>query len=468
MNKTKIIATLGPKSSKPKVLSSLISKGVNVFRVNMSHVNDYEELKKIINLIREISDNLNMQVGIMMDIAGPKIRIKSDMEQIKVKKGDLLTIGGAGADIRTSLSLSFKNVKLKSKIRIDDGKISFSVCKVISKTKLQLEALNDGVIKPRKGINFPNIKLDIPILTPKDIRDIKAGVRFDIDWFALSFVRSKNDIKAIQKILNEKKSDKPIIAKIEKPEAVKKLDSIISAFDGVLVARGDLGVEMGYEKVPIIQKRIVHLCHKHGKPVILATQMLESMIYNDTPTRAEVNDIAVAVEQSCDAVMLSAETSIGKYPVQAVKTMNRVISRMESEIAAYQNYKGLNPLISKMDTQVSICHSASNIANELNVKLLIAMTESGSSAISISLFRPNARIIAMSPNKNVSKKLSLIWGLETADVKQFNNTDEMIDMVQKYLIDNKILKVNDKYVIIAGVPIGVSGTTNMIRVETIN
>jgi len=468
LNKTKIIATLGPKSSKPKVLSSLISKGVNVFRVNMSHVNDYEELKKIINLIREISDNLNMQVGIMMDIAGPKIRIKSDMEQIKVKKGDLLTIGGAGADIRTSLSLSFKNVKLKSKIRIDDGKISFSVCKVISKTKLQLEALNDGVIKPRKGINFPNIKLDIPILTPKDIRDIKAGVRFDVDWFALSFVRSKNDIKAIQKILNEKKSDKPIIAKIEKPEAVKKLDSIISAFDGVLVARGDLGVEMGYEKVPIIQKRIVHLCHKHGKPVILATQMLESMIYNDTPTRAEVNDIAVAVEQSCDAVMLSAETSIGKYPIQAVKTMNRVISRMESEIAAYQNYKGLNPLVSKMDTQVSICHSASNIANELNVKLLIAMTESGSSAISISLFRPNARIIAMSPNKNVSKKLSLIWGLETADVKQFNNTDEMIDMVQKYLIDNKILKVNDKYVIIAGVPIGVSGTTNMIRVETIN
>ena len=434
----------------------------------MSHVNDYVELKKIINLIREISDNLNMQVGIMMDIAGPKIRIKSDVEQIKVKKGDSLTIGGGTSDIRTSLSLSFKNVKLKSKIRIDDGKISFSVSKVISKTKLQLEALNDGVIKPRKGINFPNIKLDIPILTSKDIRDIKAGVRFDVDWFALSFVRSQNDIKAIRKILNEKKSDKPIIAKIEKPEAVKKLDSIISAFDGVLVARGDLGVEMGYEKVPIIQKRIIHLCHKHGKPVILATQMLESMIYNDTPTRAEVNDIAVAVEQSCDAVMLSAETSIGKYPVQAVKTMNRVISRMESEIAAYQNYKGLNPLISKMDTQVSICHSASNIANELGVKLLIAMTESGSSAISISLFRPNARIIAMSPNENVSKKLSLIWGLETVNVKQFSNTDDMIDMVQEYLIDNKILKVNDKYVIIAGVPVGVSGTTNMISVETIS
>ena len=467
MNKTKIIATLGPKSDKASTISSLISNGVNVFRVNMSHVDNYNDLNKTIQLIRQTSDNLNHQVGILMDIAGPKIRVKSDSDPIKVKKGDLLTIGSGKSDIKINLNLSFKNVKLKSKIRIDDGKISFSVTKVISQKKLQVEARNDGTIKPGKGINFPNIKLDIPILTAKDVRDIKAGIRFDIDWFALSFVRSKNDIRAVKKILNDRKSDTPVIAKIEKPEAVKKLDSIIEAFDGILVARGDLGVEMGYEKVPIIQKRITRLCHKHGKPVILATQVLESMIYKDTPTRAEVNDIAVAVEQSCDAIMLSAETSIGKYPIQAVKTMNRVISRMESEIEAYQNYKGLNPLVSKMDTQISICYSASNIANELDVKLLIAMTESGSSAISISLFRPNARIIAMSPNKNVSKKLSLIWGLETASVKPFVNTDEMIEMVQKYLVDNKILKIDDKYVIIAGVPVGISGTTNLIRVERV-
>ena len=467
MNKTKIIATLGPKSNKPSTISSLISNGVNVFRINMSHINNYNDLSKTIQLIRQVSDTLNCQVGILMDIAGPKIRVRADAGQIKVKKGDILTIGSGQSDIKINLNLSFKNVKLKSKIRIDDGKISFSVSKVISLKKLQIKALNDGTVKGGKGINFPNIKLDIPVLTPKDVKDIKAGIRFDVDWFALSFVRSKNDIRAIKKILNERDSDKPIIAKIEKPEAVKKLNSIIEAFDGILVARGDLGVEMGYEKVPIIQKRITRLCHKYGKPVILATQMLESMIYNDTPTRAEVNDIAVAVEQSCDAVMLSAETSIGKYPVESVKIMNRVISKMEFEMSNYPNYKGVNPLIAKMDTQISICHSASNITNELGIKLLIAMTESGSSAISISLFRPSARIIAMSPNKSVSKKLSLIWGLETINVEDFQNTDDMITMVQKYLVDNKILKLNDKYVIIAGVPVGVSGTTNLIRVERI-
>ncbi len=467
MNKTKIIATLGPKSSKPNAISSLILNGVNVFRINMSHVNDYSDLNKTVQLIRQTSDDLNYQVGILMDIAGPKIRVKVNTDPIKVKKGDLFTIGFGRADIKINLNLSFKSVKLKSKIRIDDGKLSFSVSKVLSSKRLEVEALSDGTIKPGKGVNFPNIKLDIPVLTKKDIRDIKAGIRLDVDWFALSFVRSKNDMRAIKKILNESKSNKPVIAKIEKPEAVKKLDSIIEAFDGILVARGDLGVEMGYEKVPIIQKRITRLCHKHGKPVILATQMLESMIYNDTPTRAEVNDIAVAVEQSCDAVMLSAETSVGKYPIKSVKIMNRVISNMESEISNYSNYKGVNPLISKMDIQVSICHSASNIANELDIKLLIAMTESGSSAINISLFRPNARIIAMTPNKNISNKLSLIWGLETMNVEDFKNTDEMIEMVEKYLVNNKILKVNDKYVIIAGVPVGISGTTNLIRVESV-
>ena len=467
MNKTKIIATLGPESDKPNKISSLISNGVNVFRINMSHVSDYDALSKTIQLIRQTSDSLNHQVGILMDIAGPKIRVKSDSDQIKVKKGDILTIGSGKSDIKINLNLSFKNVRLKSKIRIDDGKISFSVSKVLNKKQLQVEALNEGTIKSGKGVNFPKIKLDIPTLTSKDVKDIKAGIRFDVDWFALSFVRSKDDMQAIRKILNDRNADKPVIAKIEKPEAVEKLDSIIEAFDGILVARGDLGVEMGYENVPIIQKRITRLCHKHGKPVILATQMLESMIYNDTPTRAEVNDIAVAVEQSCDAVMLSAETSIGKYPVESVKIMNRVISKMESEMSNYPNYKGVNPLVSKMDTQISICHSASNIANELGVKLLIAMTESGSSAISISLFRPSARIIAMSPNKNVSKKLSLIWGLETINVEDFDNTDDMIEMVQKYLVDNKILKLNDQYIIIAGVPVGISGTTNLIRVESV-
>ncbi len=467
MNKTKIIATLGPKSDKSREIRRLISTGINVFRLNMSHINDYSELKRIVSVIRQASDELEKHIGILMDIAGPKIRVKSDFKSLKVKKGDLLTIGSGNSDLKITLNLSFQNIKLNSRIKIDDGKISFSVNKVITSKKLQIKALNDGIIHYGKGVNFPNIKLDVPVLTKKDIKDIKAGIRLDVDWFALSFVRSKNDIKPFKKILREKKCVKPIIAKIEKPEAVKKLDSIIESFDGILVARGDLAVEMGYGNVPIIQKRITHLCHKYGKPVILATQMLESMIYNDTPTRAEVNDIAVAVEQGCDAVMLSAETSVGKFPLEAVKIMSKVISKMEHEISSFSNFKGSNPLISKIDTQISMCHSASNITSELNAKLIIAMTESGSSAISMSLFRPSARIIAMSPNKSVSKKLSLIWGLETEYIKDFKSTDNMIESVNKFIKDNKVLRKNDQFILIAGVPVGISGTTNMIRVETI-
>ena len=468
MNKTKIIATLGPQSNNPDVINSLILNGVSVFRINMSHINDVTLLRETVKLIRESSNSLNREVGILMDIAGPKIRVKGDFDEIKVKKGDLFTIGEGKSDIKTNFTPSFQKINLKSSVKIDDGKLSFSVCKKNSQKQLQIKSLNDGIIKNGKGINFPEIKLDTPVLTKKDIKDIKSGIKFDVDWFALSFVRSKNDILAVKKILKDSGRSKPIIAKIEKPEAVKKLASIIQAFDGILVARGDLGVEMGYEKVPTIQKKITSLCHEYGKPVILATQMLESMIYNDTPTRAEVNDVAVAVNQSCDAVMLSAETSIGKHPIESVKIMSSIISRMESEISNDSNYKGLNPLVAKMDTQISICHSAANIADELDIKLLIAMTESGSSAISISLFRPKARIIAMSPNKGMSKKLSLIWGLETIHVNNFNNTDEMVDMVEKHLRDNKILKKNDQYIMIAGVPVGVSGTTNLIRVETLN
>ena len=467
MNKTKIIATLGPKSDKPKEIGQLISNGVNVFRINMSHINDYSELKRLVGIIRKTSAELEKHIGILMDIAGPKIRVKSDFKHLKVKKGDLLTIGSGNSDLKITLNLSFKNVKLDSRIKIDDGKISFSVNRVITSKKLEIKALNDGIIYQGKGVNFPNIKLDVPALTKKDIKDIKAGARLDVDWFALSFVRSKNDIKPFKKILRENKCTTPIIAKIEKPEAVKKLDSIIEVFDGVLVARGDLAVEMGYGNVPIIQKRITRLSHKHGKPVILATQMLESMIYNDTPTRAEVNDIAVAVEQSCDAVMLSAETSVGKFPIESVKIMSRVISNMENEISSFSNFKGTNPITYKIDTQVSICHSASNITSELNAKLIVAMTESGSSAMSMSLFRPSSRIIALSPDESVSKKLSLIWGLETVQIEDFESTDDMIKAVNKFIKQNKILRKNDQFVMIAGVPTGISGTTNMIRIETI-
>ena len=469
MNRTKIIATLGPQSANSSAIRSLILSGVNVFRVNMSHIHHLDDLSDIIQIVRSTSDDLNKQIGVMMDIAGPKIRVDSKSDEIKVKKGDILTIGYKESDITINLNPSFKKIDLKSKVKIDDGKISFSVFKKNSNKQLQIKCLNGGVIKNGKGINFPNVELSLPTLTDKDIEDIKDGIKLDVDWFALSFVRSDKDALIVKEILNERNSNKPIIAKIEKPEAIENLESIIKTFDGILVARGDLGVEMGYEMVPIAQKNIVRLCHKYGKPIILATQMLESMIYNDSPTRAEVNDVAVAVEQSCDAVMLSAETAIGKHPVETIKIMRSIISEVENDIFEHSSYKAIKSSLEKeTEIQSSICYSAARMANRLGINTIIAMTESGSSALTIASCRPKANIIAMSPDKNVSKKLSLIWGLETISVGQFKNTDDMIKTVEKSLIDNKILKENDKYIIIAGVPVGVSGTTNMIRIETIN
>ena len=469
MNRTKIIATLGPQSANSPAIRSLILSGVNVFRVNMSHIHHSDDLSDIVQIVRSTSDDLNKQIGVMMDIAGPKIRVDSKSDEIKVKKGDILTIGYKESDITINLNPSFKKIDLKSKVKIDDGKISFSVFKKNSNKQLQIKCLNGGVIKNGKGINFPNVELSLPTLTDKDIEDIKDGIKLDVDWFALSFVRSDKDALIVKEILNERNLNKPIIAKIEKPEAIENLESIIKTFDGILVARGDLGVEMGYEMVPIAQKNIVRLCHKYGKPIILATQMLESMIYNDSPTRAEVNDVAVAVEQSCDAVMLSAETAIGKHPVETIKIMRSIISEVENDIFEHSSYKAIKSSLEKeTEIQSSICYSAARMANRLGINTIIAMTESGSSALTIASCRPKANIIAMSPDKNVSKKLSLIWGLETISVGQFKNTDDMIKTVEKSLIDNKILKENDKYIIIAGVPVGVSGTTNMIRIETIN
>ena len=469
MNRTKIIATLGPQSTNSTTIRSLVLNGVNVFRVNMSHIHNSDDLRDIVQIVRSASDKLNKQIGIMMDIAGPKIRVDSKSDEIEVKKGDILTIGYKESDITINLNPSFKKIDLKSKVKIDDGKISFSIFKKNNNKQLQIKCLNGGVIKNGKGVNFPNVELSLPTLTDKDIEDIKYGIKLGVDWFALSFVRSDKDVLIIKEILNERDSNKPIIAKIEKPEAIENLESIIKAFDGILVARGDLGVEMGYEMVPVAQKNIVRLCHKYGKPIILATQMLESMIYNDSPTRAEVNDVAVAVEQSCDAVMLSAETAVGKYPVETIKIMKSIISEVESDIFEHSNYKAVKSSLEKeTEIQSSICYSAARMANRLGINTIIAMTESGSSALNIASCRPKANIIAMSPNKDVSKKLSLIWGLETISVEQFQNTDNMIETVEESLINNKILKKNDKYIIIAGVPVGMSGTTNMIRIERIN
>ena len=468
MNRTKIIATLGPASDSPDMINQCILSGVNVFRLNMSHCHNKDDVASSINTIRDIAAKRNIEVGILMDIAGPKIRVKNGSEDLTVNKGDILTIGFDNSDIEINMNLEFKSLGEGSKIKIDDGRISFNVSKRINNNQLEIESESDATIISNKGVNFPNIVLDVPVLTPKDINDIKIGIELDVDWFALSFVRSSDDISHIKDILNKHNADKPIIAKIEKPEAVQDLKSIIEVFDGILVARGDLGVEMGFKRVPVIQRKIVRACHKYGKPIILATQMLESMVHSDSPTRAEVNDVAVAVEQRCDAVMLSAETTIGEFPIDTIKMMKSIIIEVETDIFRYSRYRGVRPLNEEMDIQSSICYSASRMANRLGINTIIAMTESGSSALSIASCRPKANIIVMSPSKKVCEKVSLIWGLKSIVVEEFKSTDEMIEEVENHLISNSLLAKGDRYVIIAGVPVGISGTTNMIRVETIN
>ena len=469
MNRTKIIATLGPASNNYDVINQCILSGVNVFRLNMSHCHDRYEVEESIKTIRDIAAKRNIEIGILMDIAGPKIRVKNGSSDLTVNKGDILTIGFENSDIEINMALEFESLGEGSKIKIDDGKFSFNVTKKISNGQLEIKAESDAKIISNKGVNFPNIVLDVPVLTSKDINDVKLGIELDIDWFALSFVRSMNDINHIKDILSDHNVNKPIIAKIEKPEAVQDLDSIIKVFDGILVARGDLGVEMGFEVVPVIQRKIVRTCHNYGKPIILATQMLESMVNANSPTRAEVNDVAVAVEQRCDAVMLSAETTIGNFPIETIKMMHSIIIEVENDIFKYSKYRGIRPSSKQeMDTQNSICYSASRIANRLGINTIVAMTESGSSALTISSCRPKANIIAMSPNKVVCNKLGLIWGLNPILVEEFKNTDEMIEKVENHLVSNKLLNQGEQYVIIAGVPVGVSGTTNLIRVETIS
>ena len=468
MNRTKIIATLGPASNNADTINECILNGVNVFRLNMSHCHNKEEVMSSVRTIRETAAKRGVQVGVLMDIAGPKIRVKNNSENLEVKKGDILTIGFENSDIEINMDLEFKSLGEGSKIKIDDGRISFAVSRKIDNKQLEIQSESDGLILSNKGVNFPNVVLDVPVLTLKDINDIEIGIELDIDWFALSFVRSSDDINHIKDILDKHNVNKPIIAKIEKPEAVQNLKSIVEVFDGILVARGDLGVEMGFKRVPVIQRKIVRTCHKFGKPIILATQMLESMVHSDSPTRAEVNDVAVAVEQRCDAVMLSAETTIGEFPVETVKMMRSIIVEVESDIFGYSKYRGVRSLNDDMDIQSSICYSASRIANRLGIDTIVAMTESGSSALSIASCRPKASIISMSPSKKVCEKVSLIWGLRPFVVEDFKNTDEMIEKVESYLISNDLLQKGDRYVIIAGVPVGISGTTNMIRVETVN
>ena len=470
MNKTKIIATIGPSSNHPNIISKLIRSGMNVARINMAHCKDKSHLADIVSSIRNEADKLNIHVGVLMDLAGPKIRLdlhSSSKGGFEVKKDHIYQLGYSKMnDLSINVELVFKNIySNNSYVKIDDGKINFKIIKTDGKS-IKIKALEDGILQNNKGVNFPGIDIDVPCLTSKDINDIKYATELDIDWLALSFVRTADDIKPIIKVLKEKDFIIPVIAKIEKPEAIDNLDGIINAFDGILVARGDLGVEMPLSKLPYLQKLIIEKCRYAKKPSIIATQMLESMIHESQPTRAEVTDVANAVYQGSDAVMLSGETAIGEHPVEVVKIMKDIIVNAEDD--DYHFNKSEKFLIEKQkDNRTAIGNAIKVISKNIKINAIVIMTESGSTSIVVSHFRPTENLYALTPHQSICKRLTLIWGVVPILTPKFLSTDDMIINAEKILKDKGLIKLDEVFILTSGVPVGITGSTNMLKIHRV-
>ncbi len=470
--KTKIVATIGPASSSPKLLKKLIFAGVDVFRLNFSH-GVYEDLERIIKDIRALNTKMETHVAILADLQGPKIRTGEIPDgSKKLIKGQTLIFTTNDTDTdRDKVFISYKrlplDVRTGENILLDDGKINLRVIRTDGESEVETRVLNGGVLYSRKGVNLPNTNLSLPSLTQKDIRDLDFILKHDIDLIALSFVRSEFDIEALRKLIDEKhKTFKPpIIAKIEKPEAIKRLDAVIAAADGVMVARGDLGVEIPLQHVPLIQKKIVKKCLSMAKPVIIATQMMEGMINNPRPTRAEVNDVANSVMDGADALMLSGETSIGNYPVETVETMQKIISEVEHYEDIYHKFQP--PVIKNNDRFISdsIIYSGCKIAGEVKAKAIVSIASSGYSTAKISSHRPKAKVIVFAREQHILRRLNLLWGVQPLLFDRFINTDQTISDLMEELKAKGLIQTGDLVLHISNMPINQPGKSNMLKLS---
>ncbi len=472
MKKTKIVCTIGPASEKEEILRQLFLKGMNVARLNFSHGN-HEEHKKRIDTIKKLREELDLPIGIMLDTKGPEIRLGSfKEEEIELKAGDTFTL--TSREIlgdNTIASVSYEglaqDVEVGNKILIDDGLIELEVVEVVSETDVRCLVLNGGTVKDHKGINLPDTSVNLPAITEKDIEDIKFGIENEVDFIAASFIRKAEDVLEIRKILEEYGGEHiDIISKIENREGVENIDEIIEASDGIMVARGDLGVEIETEEVPLIQKQIIKKCNLAGKPVITATQMLDSMMRNPRPTRAEVTDVANAILDGSDSIMLSGETAAGKYPVEAVKTMHDIAIRTETS-DEYLEVLKRRPVDKYISTTNAISKATCTTAEDLDASAIITATSSGYTSKAISKFRPKAPIIAATTTPRVMRKLSLVWGVYPVLSVESDVTDEVIDRSIHSAMEKGYIKEGDLIIITAGIPVGVSGTTNLIKVHTV-
>ncbi|MBI4651404.1 pyruvate kinase [Candidatus Desantisbacteria bacterium] len=471
MRRTKIICTIGPACSQPKKLEELILSGMEVARINFSH-GTHEEKSREIKQIRQISKKLNRQITILQDLCGPKIRVgEVENKEIYLKEGTTITLTSKPqVSNNKTLFISYpylaKDLYLKDSILLDDGKLELVVIKKI-KDEIVCEVKRGGKLKSKKGVNFPSRSLSIPALTGKDILDVKFGLSEKVDVIALSFVRQADDIIKLCKLIRSLGGDIPIIAKIVKYEAIENLEKILDVCDGIMVARGDLGVEVPIENIPIYQKLIIRKANEHGKPVITATQMLESMIENPTPTRAEVTDISNAILDGTDAIMLSAETSIGKYPVEAVKIMARIAEKTE-EIINYPELFKTRKIGSYQMIADAVAHGACQMAYDLSANALITFTSSGHTARLISKYRPHAPIYVFTTNDEVARKVNLYWGTRCFKIKEVKTTDEMFKHALDTAKKEKIIQKNDTVILTAGIPVKEKANTNLIRVVKVN
>ena len=471
-NKTKIVATLGPASTARPMLKKLMNAGVDVFRVNFSHAN-YAETSETVKNIRELSLELNIHASVLGDLQGPKIRLGAVKENVFVKKGDVIEIttkyvSEGDAKCVSINYLDFpKDVAVDEKILINDGKLIFKVLKTNKKDLVHVKVLQGGALESQKGVNLPNTNISLPALTEKDKEDALFAVKKGFDWIALSFVRSKEDIAILQRLIKSAYGDKiPIIAKIEKPEAIANMDEIILAADGIMVARGDLGLEIPAEEVPLNQKLLVSKSKKARKPIIIATQMMESMIDSLTPSRAEVNDVANSVMDGADAVMLSGETSVGQFPVEVVNTVEKIIRRVEDSPLIKSPFD-LPSVKAKRLLTKSICFHAASIANEINASAICTLTNSGYTGWQISSWRPSSMILVFTSNKRILSQLNLLWGVKGLFYDNFVSTDSTIDEVNELARTNGFVKRNDLVINLSAMPIAAKGEVNTLRISKI-
>ncbi|MEX0780927.1 MAG: pyruvate kinase [Balneolales bacterium] len=470
--KTKIVCTIGPSSNTPEKIEALVNSGMNVARLNFSH-GSHDDHRQVIQNIRQVSDKLNKSIAILQDLQGPKIRVgqmKDGGQEVETGSLVVLTpkdVVGSSELVPIDYAKLTEDAAVGNTILMDDGLLEFEI-ESMDAGKVMARTIVGGFLKSRKGVNLPNVRTSISAITEKDEEDLEFGLSQNVDFVAMSFVRYAEDVQELISKVRARGSNAGIIAKIEKPEALLEIDDIIEEADGIMVARGDLGIEIASERVPLIQKSIIDKCKMAGKPVITATQMLESMILNPRPTRAESSDVANAVLDGTDAIMLSGESASGKYPVESVQAMNNICRNIESQTdEIYHSLTFKRPEWKEKQVIETLSYSCVTMAKNVDAKVIATITHSGTTARRIAKYRPKESLIAFTESEEVRRQLNLIWGVSSVKLEQLFDTDKSVKLMEDYLKESGYVSEGDRVVIATGMPIATRGHTNMVKLSTI-